>query len=236
MAFERLPISANMYSICRYISVLKFRWSAQGGTDWIGNIYQSSTCCRFHQIRHNIQVNCTEKWIQFFRSSENETSWDLVPHEKGTNIWGYMYKASIFWYSMLTWDHWEFQLWKVSWHDSQELDFVQRVKEKRPSCSCCMATPMWASIQKYYCNRTGLRRPPRLCVLPNAFHTYWLIESRCVLPCKSSITDSSHNWARGINLVSLPKMWGSRNPLKPFSIPQKHGIMVQSNMQGSRYH
>jgi hypothetical protein len=35
---------------------------------------------------------------------------------------------------MLTWDHWEFQLWKATWHDSQELDFVQRVKEKRPSC------------------------------------------------------------------------------------------------------
>jgi hypothetical protein len=45
-----------------------------------------------------------------------------------------MYKASIFWYSMLTWDHWEFQLWKATWHDSQELDFVQGVKEKRPSC------------------------------------------------------------------------------------------------------
>jgi hypothetical protein len=32
---------------------------------------------------------------------------------------------------MLTWDHWEFQLGKVTWHDSQELDhdFVQRVKE-----------------------------------------------------------------------------------------------------------
>jgi hypothetical protein len=41
--------------------------------------------CRFHQIRHKIQVNCTEKWIQFFKSSENETSWDLVPREKGTN-------------------------------------------------------------------------------------------------------------------------------------------------------
>jgi hypothetical protein len=38
-----------------------------------GNIYLSSTC-RFHQTRHKIQVNCTEKWIQFFRSSENETS------------------------------------------------------------------------------------------------------------------------------------------------------------------
>jgi hypothetical protein len=39
---------------------------------------------RFHKIRHKIKVNCTEKWIQFFRSSENETSRDLVPHEKGT--------------------------------------------------------------------------------------------------------------------------------------------------------
>jgi hypothetical protein len=28
MAFEMLPISANMYSICGDISVLKFRWSA----------------------------------------------------------------------------------------------------------------------------------------------------------------------------------------------------------------
>jgi hypothetical protein len=45
-----------------------------------------------------------------------------------------MYKASIFWYSMLTWDwHWEFQLWKATWHDSQELDFVKRVQAKRPS-------------------------------------------------------------------------------------------------------
>jgi hypothetical protein len=86
-------------------------------------------------MRHKIQVNCNEKWIQFFRSSENETSWDLVPHEKGTmNIWGHMYKAFIFWYSMLTWDHWEFQLWKATEHDSQELDFVQGVKGKRPSC------------------------------------------------------------------------------------------------------
>jgi hypothetical protein len=80
-----------------------------------------------------VQVNCTEKWIQCFRSSENETSWDLVPHEKGTSIWGYMYKASIFWYSMLTWDHWEFQLWIVIWHDSQEMEFVQRVKATIPS-------------------------------------------------------------------------------------------------------
>jgi hypothetical protein len=41
-----------------------------------------------------------------------------------------MYKASIFWYSMLTGDHWEFQLWNATWHDSQELDIVQWVKEK----------------------------------------------------------------------------------------------------------
>jgi hypothetical protein len=67
-----------------------------------------------------------------FSLSENETSWDLVPHEKGTNIWGHMYKASIFWYSMLTWDHWEFQLWIVTWHDSQELEIVQRVKVTIP--------------------------------------------------------------------------------------------------------
>jgi hypothetical protein len=45
-----------------------------------------------------------------------------------------MYKASIFWYSMRTWDHWEFQLWNATWHDFQELDFVQRVKAKRTSC------------------------------------------------------------------------------------------------------
>jgi hypothetical protein len=35
---------------------------------------QVAFTCRFHQTRHKIQVNCTEKWIQFFRSSENETS------------------------------------------------------------------------------------------------------------------------------------------------------------------
>jgi hypothetical protein len=52
-----------------------------------------------------------------------------------------MYKASIFWYSMLTWDHWEFQLWNATWHDSQELDFVQGVKAKRPSCHAAAAGP-----------------------------------------------------------------------------------------------
>jgi hypothetical protein len=43
-------------------------------------------------------------------------------------------KASIFWYSMLTWDHWELQLWIVTWHDSQEMEFVQRVKATIRSC------------------------------------------------------------------------------------------------------
>jgi hypothetical protein len=122
-----------MYSISGDIYVLKFRWSAYGGTDWTGSIYLSSTC-RFHQTRHEIQVNCTEKWVQFFRSSKNETSGDLVPHEKGTNIWGHMYEASIFWYSMPTWDHWEFKLWIATWHDSQQMELVQRVKAKIPSC------------------------------------------------------------------------------------------------------
>jgi hypothetical protein len=38
---------------------------------------------------------------------------------------GHMYKASIhvFWYSMLTGDHWKYQLWKVTCHDSQEFDW-----------------------------------------------------------------------------------------------------------------
>jgi hypothetical protein len=146
MAFEVLPISANRHSICGYISVLKFRWSAYGETDWTGNIYLSSTFW-FHQIRHKIQVNCTEKWIQFFRSSENEQ----------VEIWFHMKKVPIYedictrllyfdivcWpettgnsncEKMLTWDHWEFQLWKATWHDSQELDFVQREKENRFRC------------------------------------------------------------------------------------------------------
>jgi hypothetical protein len=42
-----------------------------------------------------------------------------------------MYQASTFWYSKLTWDHWEFQLWKVTWHDSQELDFVKSPKHAK---------------------------------------------------------------------------------------------------------
>jgi hypothetical protein len=48
-------------------------------------------------IRQDME-NCTEKWIQFFRSSENETSWDLVPHEIYEDI---MYK--LLYFDMVCW-------------------------------------------------------------------------------------------------------------------------------------
>jgi hypothetical protein len=52
MAFTMLPISSNMYSMCLN-SADQLKVEPTG---------QVTSTCRFHQIRHNIQVNCTEKW------------------------------------------------------------------------------------------------------------------------------------------------------------------------------
>jgi hypothetical protein len=53
-------------------------------------------------------------------------------------VWGHMYKAFIFWYRLLTWDHWEFQLWKatynVSWFSG--VGFCPRSKGKKAIMHC----------------------------------------------------------------------------------------------------
>jgi hypothetical protein len=123
MAFEMLTSPQTCMAFADIFMCLNS--ADQGGTDWTGNSYLSSTC-RFHQIRHKNQVYCTETWVQFFRSSESETSWDLVPHEKDDICTRLLYFDIVCWPETTGNSNCEKQLGMIlrSWILS---------KEKRPS-------------------------------------------------------------------------------------------------------
>jgi hypothetical protein len=73
-------------------------------------------------------------------------------HMKKVPIYEDMYKASIFLYSMLTWDHWEFQLWNETWHDSLEK------REKGPHGGkwvSSMKKCIFISLANFFCTVFG---------------------------------------------------------------------------------